>query len=748
MRPVFRRVRALARLPAARLGGAWVGVGGSALVALPLFGVPGYELGSGVAIALALAGGAVGMAAAGDPSQPASAGRAFAAAALFNVACTLPPWAVATVWALAGSRCSPFAGLAFYPLLTFPTALLSAAAGVACAPGPTARGRAGRYSALLALSVVWSAWPLYFGPQVFAYNLFAGYLPGPLYDELLTVRTPLLWARAEALLAAAALALYASARQPGVYRRAAAGGAALCALAVGGLEAAGPRLGLSMNEATLIQRLGGERDTEHFHLVFPREKSAEQVERLARDAEFRYAQLAQFLGGAPEGRIRAFVYRTPEEKQALVGAAHTQFAKPWRLEFHINDGPFPSQGLKHELAHVMASRFGPSPFGVPTYVGVLPQMGLVEGLAVAADNPVGELTLHQWAAGMRREHLAPNLLALFSLRGFYASAAGRAYTSAGSFLRHLADTRGPRPLQALYRNGDFGQAYGEPLERLIAEWESFLDALPLDAAAQRQAFGRFRQGSVFARPCVREVAELSAEAEERLASQPDLALALYQRCSVISPEEPAFRLGQARALTALGRAKEALHALREAEGQVADRPALLADVLLAQADTAAHGGDFAGARNFLQRLLSLQPGGALERTALVKGAALAAPAARGALWGYFEPGHDTQKILALKEVLDQPPAGYAAYLLGRRLVQDGSPAQGRTYLRQALTAPLPDSLAREAQRLLAEADFLAGDCAALAPQPAGGMEAAEWQERCAFETREYKGPLVPAQGFR
>jgi hypothetical protein len=70
--------------------------------------------------------------------------------------------------------------------------------------------------------------------------------------------------------------------------------------------------------------------------------------------------------------------------------------------------------------------------------------------------------------------------------------------------------------------------------------------------------------------------------------------------------------------------------------------------------------------------------------------------------------------------------------------------------------PLPDVVAREAWRLLIAADYQAGDCAAVRADlgrmpdlatPLRG-EVTEWQARCDFEGRAFKGPLVPRGAFR
>jgi TPR repeat protein len=210
----------------------------------------------------------------------------------------------------------------------------------------------------------------------------------------------------------------------------------------------------------------------------------------------------------------------------------------------------------------MAAPAGSGPFRVTTRFGLWPLMGVIEGFAVAADDPIqGELTLHQWAAGMRRQKLAPDMRKLMGTEGFYQSAPARAYTVAGSFLRYLADTYGAEKVRGLYAYADFRQAYGRSLDDLVTEWERFLDALPLDEDAISRAFLRFRTGSLFTRTCAREVARIQQHAQESLASDPQEALELYRRAADLQPEEPTFVMGQALALDQLDRTGEAAQLL-------------------------------------------------------------------------------------------------------------------------------------------------------------------------------------------
>ncbi len=755
--------------------------GGSALVFLPLFGVPGFELGLALALAVGLLGGGMGIAAvhqargllaaseeeARRDGPVHEAGRTLGATLLLNVGVLVPPFLVATLFALVRTSCDPFALVGFYPLLAVPSAVLASAAGVFCGFATRRWGRAVLlYLGLLLLSGLATGLPIVFGPQVYAFNHFLGHLPGPLYDEALAVSSSLLWFRLETLLLALLLwgvtALTLEVPEGRLRRLHPRPGllslVGLCAALVLILEARATDLGTRMTDTALAEKLGGQRETEHFELFYPRGKPREEVERLARDMEFRYAQLSRFLGGAPEGRIRVWLYGSDEEKQALVGAGRTQYAKPWRQELHINERRFPHATLKHELAHVMAAPAGSGFFRVTTRFGVYPLMGIIEGMAVAADDPVrGELTLHEWAAGMRRQELAPDIRKLVGPEGFYQSAPARAYTLVGSFLRHLADTYGPEKLRAVYAHGDFESTYGRSLDALATEWEQMLDALPLDEAAVSRAFQRFRTGSLFTRACAREVARLQDEARGYLASDPQEALELYQRAARLQPQEPSWWLGQAAALERLERADEASQVLAELAAQVKGQTALEAEVALAQADAATRQGRREEARSHLERALSLASSPEVTRTAQVKRAALDSEAREGPIHAYFRETHEELRLLLLARGLEQAPKDpWLHYLLGRRLYQVEAPALALPHLAQALEGELPEALRREALRLRVESAYLAGDCGTVRHElgalpdfgPGFRASATEWLARCDFEEGVFRGPLVPRDAFR
>lgn len=749
MKQVLIRARTLLWTPRVAIVTSVLAGGGSALVFLPLFGLPGYELGLALSIGVGLLGGPVGVwaitrvRAGGAPLDPRAFLRAVATATLILAAACTVPAGVATLFATAFTPCDPFAQLGLFALLVLPALALAPATGAAAAQAfRHPRTATGVYAALVATSLVSTLLPVYFGPQVFAMNHFLGYLPGPLYDEALEVTPALLWFRAETI-AWAAVFLATGIALGKAWRIALALGTPFFVVALA-LEWAGPHLGTRMSVTRLEEALGARRTTPHFDLVYPREKPSTAVDRLVRDLEFRHQQIRRFLGTAPNAPIRVFVYRSPEEKRALVGAERTQYAKPWRLELHLNDAPLPHPTLKHELVHVMAAALGTGPFRVPARFGVLPQMAVVEGVAVAAEGPQGELTLHGWAAAMRRSRLAPEVRQIFDPKGFYTSAAARAYTVAGSFLLFLRDTQGAEGFEALYRGEPFESAFGRPLPHLADDWERFLDAFPLEPWEEELARARFRKGSIFSRTCAREVANLSFRAAEALDAHPEWALSGFERCARLQPDEPSFPLGQARAYQALGKTEQAFDLLASVRRKTSGGGEVAAEIALAQADLAAKLGRSDEARSLLEEIVALGLGAGLDRTARVKLAGLDSPEAQEAVSAYFQPGPDGERLDRLRHAAKADPKNaVVAYLLGRKLYAAGDAEEAATQLQRALSENLPRSLWAEANRLLLAALAQAGACdevqrwarERLGPTAGSALAAwaRDWEERCDFD---------------
>jgi len=785
MRQVLLHALHLLRRPVVSIVVLLLAGGGTAATWLPALSTPGFELSLLLTIGLGTLGGLVGIASARQESRLlraqgdrpggvhrldgalASTLRATLSSFTLLTVSLVAPLLASLIRALVTTECNPFELIGFFPMLTLPSALLASALGVLLGFGlPRIWMAALGWVLLLLLGAAYTAWPLIAGPQVFAFNPLLGYLPGPLYDEVLRIGPPLWWFRLETLLlAVAAVTLTAglldvvSGRlgrprvRPGTWAA-----FALATLGVVTIEQRAPTLGLRMNDQALEAALGATRESPHFRLVYPRGTRPEDVERLLRDAEFQHHQLVPLLGGE-ERRITLWIYRSDEEKARLVGAGQTQFAKPWRREIHLSFRSFPHPVLKHELAHVMAAPYGAAPFDVTARLfGLWPLMGIIEGTAVAADAPLtGELTLHEWAAGMRREKLAPDLRRILGPEGFYSQAPARAYTLAGSFLLHLAEVYGAERLRALYRHGDFERAYDRSLDALIGEWESFLDGLPLEPVVVSRAFARFREGALFSRTCGREVARLEQEAAGLTRTDPEEALRVVRRAAALQPEAPSFPLAEARLLRGLDREEDADRVLTALAGRVKGQSALAGQVALERADLALEQGRLDDAMVQLESVMEDAPSPALLRTALVKQASLADPELRPYIASYFGDTREELRLWHLERGLERNPGSAVLhYLLGRRLTQVGAPREALPHLTRALSIGLPEPLRNEAWRVVLEAHYLAGDCAGVRAESGGLPDLGKnfrsaldgWLARCDFEEKAFDGPLVPRNAFR
>lgn len=697
------------------------------LTFLPLMDLPGYELSAACCLTLTFAGPFVAMAAARKGATPVEL-------SLVMISSSLPALALATLRTWLGSPCDPFATFGFVPVLLTPTALLLSALGLVIARASRRKlVTVALWALVILISALSTVWPLVFGPQVFAFNHLGGYLPGPLYDEELSIPSSLLWFRVATC--ALALGLFALTQ-----RRRALGLALLVAFL--GLELEGTALGFRATDASVSQALGGVIEHDGLVLHYPRGVSDDELERMVGDLRFRLHQLTDFFGATPEGKVTVWWYRSPAEKQRLVGAAHTQFAKPWRREVHVNSLGFPHPVIKHELVHALAAPWGAQPFGVAaSWGGLMPHVGVIEGFAVAADNPIDELTLHQWTAAMKRKELLPDVAELMTPQGFYGTPHTRAYTTAGSFLRWLSETYGKDRLRALYRDGDFEHAFGKPLPALAGEYGRFLETIKLSAEQLNQAFGRFRRGSLFDRPCAREVARLADDASALLSVDPMRAMKRLERCRALQPEEPAHALAEAQLLRRLGRRDDARALLETELTRLADDPTAWAEAALARADLAFEDGQLDVAEALWKRLLELHVSPTMERTATVRLASLGLTgAARAAVQGHFQPGSEDGKTLALRDAAQTSDAFAVRYLLGRRLYQAGEWAAALEVFEPLLADPeLPGAIAKESARLAIEAAYFERRCdtieALRRAHPHGTAfeaRATDWLERCRF----------------
>jgi tetratricopeptide (TPR) repeat protein len=769
----------------------WIAIAvalGIGLGFVPLFGVLGLELALVAAVFGAIMGADVGSslartlarAPAEGVTRSAFAGRTLGksavSAALLAVAVAAIPAVIAALRGIVVPTCDWRFGIESYIAMPIVTAAFAGAIGHAMGALAGPRRYLGPILAQLPAVVVALAavWRFHEAPPVYTYNAILGYFPGNMYDENVSLGSPLLWSRIEQLFwVIGVIALVARRFDVPTYRvrlrmprpagrRLGALGLVFlsfaCAIA---MRCNGGAFGYAVDADDMEEALGKKLETEHFIIYYSPSKEVEaDLSVIAEDHEFRYDQVVKQLGVAPEGKLTSFYFADRDQKARLHGSRDVEMAKPWRQEIYIDHRAFPHSSLRHEIAHAVASEFGDPLWGVAAKrvlgLPLLVSPGLVEGLAVAIDWPAGydRLNPHESVRVIQKLDKLPSLDTLFGL-SFFSVSSAQGYTTAGSFLKFLLDRYGAAKLRVLYASGgDFEEAYGVPRSRLEGEWREMLATIELPDSTVKASQERFRGTSVFARPCAHAIAKRRDRAFEVFGEgDRDGAINLMRQLCTEAPEEPNYRL-------ALGDFLYSGNEVDRAEAQttwllVAADAASVTSSLRARgyerlARAAGTRGDFdsAGKLVELARALPLEP----EARRTLDGMAFAltyqGPAAT-ALRNYFFPPKGTT-VYALEQatlaVTADPELGLAHYLLGFQRNAASNWAGAASEFEQALAHALPTlAFTRNAARLLAVAAYRTGDKAKLAvatatlsgPTMTSGdhLLAQDWQDRLAFDAK-------------
>ncbi len=503
------------RTKAAIAGAAIVVVFMFALGFVPLFDAPGYEtaLLAGIVVPFVVAIVTALEVAATRPEPFDAFCRGVAnGAALVSLAAL-----VTVIHGVRTGFCDGLGGMTFFALGPGVGALLAGAWGAFA--GEIAGGRVKTwqrrtFAILIAIaapliSIALSVSRFYSSPMIFAYDPFVGFFSGTIYDTLVDPSGLLTYraGSAASLFAWFVVALHLAHDDEGRLAFQAIGrpgllvAGAIALIASIAAIAYGDKLGHWQTAETISAELGAVMDGERCRVVYPRALLLSDAQRFTRDCDAHVTEVERFLGASGPPKITAYLFADAAQKGALMGAADTNIAKPWRREIYVQVAAYPHPIIGHEIVHVLAGSFGRGPFRIAgSYGGLLPNPGLIEGIAVAASPPEGDLTPREWAKAMKDLHLLPPLSRLFAL-GFLGENSSSAYTASGAFVGWVKEKFGAEPLRAWYGGSDLGGLVSKSWSELEAAWLADLDLVVLPEAARAQAKARFDRPALFGRRC-------------------------------------------------------------------------------------------------------------------------------------------------------------------------------------------------------------------------------------------------------
>ena len=729
----------LLRAPAQRIAGVAVFGVMSGVGFLPLFGGPGYEqsLASGLVLPTAAAiTVAVELSRLESPPAPLTAvGR--------GVATGLWLGAVSFATALLqGARvgiCDLWGGLVGFVLTALVGAVLGGVWGAVLAEAVrrVSRRRLRIVCAVLGglalplASALVSVWRFYSSPMVFAFDPFAGYFSGVLYDTVIDAGSQLFTYRLGSAASLVCVALVASLLTrdpdrgrltlsprrtvPAFFTRVVLALLALVSSVV--ITWNGPALGHWETSASITEELGGQLSGARCDVVFPASLLPHESLLLMKDCDEQLLAVEAALGAHGPERIVAFFFRDAGDKKRLMGAADTLIAKPWRHEIYVQLASYPHPVLGHELAHVVAGTFGRGPFRVAGGLGgLLPDPGLIEGVAVAASPEDDELSNAEWAHAMLDLGLLPPLRDVFSL-DFLGASASKSYTIAGAFVRHVLDQYGGAVVRRWYGGESIETLTGKTWADLDREFRAAISAMSLLPEAASFARARFDRPAMFGRTCPHTVDALRRKADScRDAHEVTRAVAAYRSVLAHDAHDWGARYGLGVVNVRFGDVPYGETLLRALEGEEqAPRPYRdrAADAL---ADLALLRGDDARARTEYERLAAHTLDEDFARTLDVKALTSTDPESRAAVVALLLGGaqRPADAVLAAEregEWEARTGSPLASYLLGRSLVGRAWYVEAAGHLDRALDAQDIGSVrvAREVVRQRAIAACALGD---------------------------------------
>ena len=478
-----------------------------------------------VAALLAMASGATAVTAMAEARGDFRRGlrNAGLAALLFAIV----PLGISLTSTVITGPCDTAYGLLFYLFGPVASACTALGIGVLIGAGvKSPRLASAAWILVFVLSFVLDGIHLYRDPAVAFYNPFLGFYPGPIYDERIEISSAYLYFRILCLsiaLCALALARGLFGRDRVIWPFVVAG---LCFIVAAFMAAFASGLGFRVTREAVEAVLSEEKSNDYCIIRYAPGLSDDLAAKLLQDCAFRHRQAASFFGLPPGNPIRLYVYPDQDTKARLMGARDVDITKPWLEEIHINPTLPGDQVIGHEVAHVVAGRLASGPLHIPLTHSFVPNMGMVEGLAVACafadDGPSPhELSLAMLYAGIE---LRPR--ELFDGLSFVTGQAARSYVAAGSFVRFIWETRGQWAIQELAR-GEPVETLGS-FEELEQEWKRHLFAVAsVGPDLLRLASAHLSGPGVLAKRCPVDTARFQAQAAQAEAAG-DMALA--QRC--------------------------------------------------------------------------------------------------------------------------------------------------------------------------------------------------------------------------
>lgn len=244
----------------------------------------------------------------------------------------------------------------------------------------------------------------------------------------------------------------------------------------------------------------------------PLEVPYERAMSLKQEGDYWVEQLQQRLGVQASHPVHIYLYPTASSLTRFTGASGVNFALPTYHQVHITHTAIPHPTLGHEIAHVLIGQKTNTLLGIPGIWGLVPNIGLTEGLAMALTPELvlqDGLTLQEQAAAMYQAGYRPDLEKLFSPLPwvFWSNSVSQAYVLTGAFISHVLQHPNPtHNIQVLHKLSQTGKitsafASSEAYQKALQAYQQDLMKAQLPSEAIGVARQLFSAPSVLSEKC-------------------------------------------------------------------------------------------------------------------------------------------------------------------------------------------------------------------------------------------------------
>ncbi|MCX7944092.1 MAG: hypothetical protein N2746_06250 [Deltaproteobacteria bacterium] len=403
--------------------------------------------------------------------------------------------------------CPGFDGLTFYVLLNAPLLLLLSSIAIIFY-----KLNIKPYMVLILYLIVilgslsFNIYKIIMEPGVKFYSLLWGYFPGPIYDEDVTPDEHLLFTKILSILISIAIWLL-------FYKRNFYKVVLSVVLVLPIIILLNKIHGMDYTREKIILHLGSIYRTKNFDIVYPADQDwSSNIEKIALLHEFYYSELCSELAIDCDIKIRSYIFRSEEEKKELTGAGKTQIAKPWLNEIYLTPISITDSKLKHEISHIIVGNLTNSPIKLLGLLGgLIPNMAVIEGIAVALEPDIGVMTLYEKAAIMQKKGILPSFEHLFSASKFYAKSSSISYSTSGAFIKYLIQTYGIEKFKKILRSEKFIHVYGKSISEIEKDYRKFISNIYITPQKEYYSSIIYNSKSLIEKRCPHEIASIKKQ---------------------------------------------------------------------------------------------------------------------------------------------------------------------------------------------------------------------------------------------